>query len=353
LENAVKDCFDDSQTSAARHDAPESLTKILENALDRLSENVQQADPGSARQLTFDLSTFRYLLDQYDENYMTLYEGGKTTRRISLFCADPAEKLAESYKKCRSAVLFSATLTPYVFYKTLCGLSEETPVLSLPSPFPPEHLAVFHFPADIRYSAREATLPTVADAIAAFVGARKHGNYLVFAPSHAYLSKLSPLLCEKLADAILIEQSPGMDDASRAGFLSRFQADAATVTVGLAVMGGIFSEGIDLPAERLCGAVIIGVGLPQLCLERNVLRDAYEEKYAQGYRYAYQYPGVCKVLQAAGRIIRTETDLGALLLVDERYGYAEYRNLLPQSWQLQRVRNVPQMVDALRTFWNE
>ncbi len=353
LENAVKACFDEIESPIACQDAPNALTKSLESALDHLSEDGQQAEPGLARQLVFDLSTFRYLLDQYDKNYLTLYEGGKTTRRISLFCADPAEKLADSYKKSRSAVLFSATLTPYTFYKNLCGLQDETPVLSLPSPFPPEHLAVFHLSVDIRYSAREATLPVVANAISAFAGARKHGNYLVFVPSHAYLSKLSPLLHEQLPEATLIEQSPGMDDASRADFLSQFQPNVAGVTIGLAVIGGIFAEGIDLPAERLCGAAIVGVGLPQLCLERDVLRDAYEEKYAQGYRYAYQYPGVCKVLQAAGRIIRTDTDLGALLLIDQRYGYAEYRKLLPEHWNVRRVRNAAQMVDGLQAFWHE
>jgi len=353
LETAVAACFDELQPPVSQKDAPSTLTNALETALDRLSEDREQADTGLARQLVFDLSTFRYILDQYDQNYLTLYEGGKTTRRISLFCADPSEKLADSYKKCRSAILFSATLTPYDFYKNLCGLPEETPVLSLPSPFPPENLAVFHLPVDTRYGAREMTLPAVADALAAFAGARRHGNYLVFAPSHAYLSKLSPLMKERLPDAAFVEQSPDMDDAARADFLSQFLPEAAGVTVGLAVMGGVFSEGIDLPAERLCGAAIVGVGLPQLCLERDVLRDAYEEKYAQGYRYAYQYPGVCKVLQAAGRIIRTDTDRGALLLVDQRYGHAEYRALLPAQWTVQRVRSAAQLVSDLQAFWGE
>lgn len=353
LENAVSECFAEIEPPASRRGAPNSLARDLESALDCLSGESTEAEPGLARQLAFDLSAFRCLLEQYDENYLTLYEGGKTMRRISLFCADPSGKLADTYKKCRSTVLFSATLAPYAFYRDLCGLSEKTPALSLPSPFPPDRLAVFHLPADIRYGAREATLPAVADAAAAFVTARPRGNYLVFAPSHAYLSKLSPLLRERLPSAALIEQSPVMDDASRADFLSRFRPDGEGVTVGLAVMGGVFSEGIDLPAERLCGAVVIGVGLPQLCLERDVLRDVFEEKYAQGYRYAYEYPGVCKVLQASGRIIRAGTDRGALLLIDRRYGSAEYRGLLPAQWTVRRVRTIPQMVGELHSFWNE
>lgn len=351
LERSIETCFCEVQPPVSSPEAPSMLTADIEAALDCLTSDGGQAERGSARQLAFDLSAFRYLFDLYDENYLTLYEGGKTTRRVSLFCTDAAEKLADTYKKCGSAILFSATLTPYSFYRDLCGLTGETPILSLPSPFPPEHLAVFHLAIDTRYRARETTISAVADAVRAFVQARMKGNYLVFAPSHAYLAKLIPLLREQLPDAALIEQSPGMDDVARADFLSQFQPDGNGTTVGLAVMGGIFSEGIDLPAERLCGAVIIGVGLPQICLERDALRDVYEAKYASGYRYAYQYPGICKVLQAAGRIIRTETDRGALLLIDQRYGHSEYRELLPAHWNVKKVRNITQLTAGLQEFW--
>jgi DNA excision repair protein ERCC-2 len=211
---------------------------------------------------------------------------------------------------------------------------------------------VYHLPLDTRFAAREATLTQVAEAICAFACARERGNYLVFAPSHAYLQKLSALLRESLPEVTLLEQSPKMDDAARADFLARFVPDVTGITVGLAVMGGVFAEGIDLPAERLSGAVVVGVGLPQVCLERDVLRDAYEETYQSGFRYAYQYPGVAKVLQAAGRIIRTETDRGALLLIDTRYSLSDYRALLPPHWNIQRVRQKEELRDALQRFWN-
>jgi DNA excision repair protein ERCC-2 len=118
-------------------------------------------------------------------------------------------------------------------------------------------------------------------------------------------------------------------------------------------MGGVFAEGIDLPAERLCGAVVVGVGLPQVCLERDVLRKAYEETYQSGFRYAYQYPGMSKVLQAAGRLIRTETDRGALLLIDTRYSLSDYRALLPPHWKVSRVRRTEELAERLAAFWNE
>jgi len=353
LEAAFSDCFAEIDVPLAIAEPPEAMIPALEAALDQLMADVVPADPSLARQLGFDLSTFRFVFDLYDLQYRTLYEGGKTTRRITLYCTNAAGKLAEVYKKCRSEVLFSATLSPFAFYRDLSGVKAETPFLALPSPFPPEHLAVYHLPLDTRYQARERTLVSVVYAISVFVRARTRGNYLVFAPSHSYLNQLSGLLREALPEITLLEQSQKMDDAARAAFLDRFQPENEGVVLGLAVMGGVFAEGIDLPAERLCGAVVVGVGLPQLCLERDVLKEAYEEAYQSGYRYAYQYPGVSKVLQAAGRIIRTETDRGALLLIDTRYSLPDYRALLPAHWAVQRVRNSGELSEKLSLFWNE
>ena len=351
LEAAVSACFAELDPPLAREEPPETLTGPVEDALEALTAETVPADRALARQLAFDLSSFRYILDLYDDAYRTLYQGSKTTRSITLFCTDAAKKLAETYKKCRSEILFSATMTPFPFYRDLSGVKPETPFLSLPPSFPPENLAIFHLSLDMRYAAREATLPAVADAVLSFVRARKKGNYIVFAPSHAYLSKLSALLKESLPLIEWVEQSPKMDEAARAEFLARFLPDGGQITVGLAVTGGVFAEGIDLPAERLCGAVVIGVGLPQICLERDVLRNAYEETYQSGFRYAYQYPGVSRVLQAAGRIIRTETDRGALLLIDTRYARAEYRALLPAHWAVRRVRSTSELESRLVAFW--
>ncbi len=353
LEQEISALFAALSPPLALDEPPESLAKAVEGALDQLSAETIPADRALARQLTFDLSAFRFILELYDARYRTLYEGGKTTRTITLFCTDASGKLGEVYKKCRSEILFSATLSPAGFYRDLSGVGEQSPFFALPSPFPPEHLAVFHLPVDLRYRAREATLGLVAEAVAAFVTARTRGNYLVFVPSHAYLQKLSALLCAALPDVELFEQSPKMDDEARAAFLARFLPDGETISVGLAVMGGVFAEGIDLPAERLCGAVVVGVGLPQVCLERDVLREAYEDAYQIGFRYAYQYPGVSKVLQAAGRIIRTETDRGALLLLDTRYSLSDYRALLPAHWAVQRVGSAAELTSGLRRFWAE
>ncbi len=353
LETEFTALFEGIDVPLSAAEPPEALTKAVEGALDQLSADSIPADRALARQLTFDLSSFRFVLDLYDARYRTLYQGGKTTRTITLYCTDASGKLAEIYKKCRSEILFSATLSPFAFYRDLSGVKAETPFLALPSPFPPENLAVYHLSLDTRFAAREATLHAVTESISAFVSARTRGNYLVFAPSHAYLAKLSALLRELLPEVTFLEQSPRMDDAARAEFLAQFLPDSTGITLGLAVMGGVFAEGIDLPAERLCGAVVVGVGLPQVCLERDVLRDAFEESYQSGFRYAYQYPGMSKVLQAAGRIIRTETDRGALLLIDTRYSLSDYRCLLPPHWKVERVRHKGELSEKLTNFWND
>ncbi len=353
LETEIVALFEEIESPLAAAEPPELITRALEAALDQLSADVIPADRALARQLLFDLSSFRFVLDLYDARYRTLYQGGKTTRTITLFCTNAAQKLAEVYQKCRSEILFSATLSPANFYRDLSGVKAESPFLALPSPFPQENLAVYHLSLDTRFAAREVTLHAIAEAVSDFVSARKNGNYLVFAPSHSYLAKLSESLRELLPSITLLEQSPKMDDAARAEFLARFTPDAVGITLGLAVMGGVFAEGIDLPAERLCGAVVVGVGLPQVCLERDVLREAYEETYQSGFRYAYQYPGMSKVLQAAGRIIRTETDRGALLLIDTRYSLSDYRALLPPHWKVVRVRHKVELADRVSAFWNE
>ena len=353
LETEIAALFEEVESPLAAAEPPESITRALEAALDQLSADVIPADRALGRQLMFDLSSFRFVLDLYDARYRTLYQGGKTTRTITLFCTNAAQKLAEVYQKCRSEILFSATLSPAAFYRDLSGVKAESPFLSLPSPFPQENLAVYHLSLDTRFAAREATLHAVAEAVFTFVSARENGNYLVFAPSHSYLAKLSALLREMLPDITFLEQQPKMDDAARADFLAQFTPDAVGIKLGLAVMGGVFAEGIDLPAERLCGAVVVGVGLPQVCLERDVLREAYEETYQSGFRYAYQYPGMSKVLQAAGRIIRTETDRGALLLIDTRYSLSDYRALLPPHWKVERVRHKEELADKVSAFWKE
>ncbi|MGI5883379.1 MAG: ATP-dependent DNA helicase [Candidatus Spyradocola sp.] len=329
----------------------EAILAACEEALCALRQD-PVAEGAAANRLALDLAAFLYQAAHAGPEYAWLFEGGKTTRTLTLFCTDASGEMGKVLRRSRAAVLFSATLTPLPFYRALCGAAEGSPCVALRSPFPPENLLVLHLPVDTRYRARERTLPRVVSAIAALVRSRERGNFIAFFPSHAYLRSALPLLAGLLeGEAELLAQEEDMDESARQAFLSRFSPEPGGRLLALCAMGGIFSEGVDLPAERLCGAAIVGVGLPQVGLERETLRARYETSYGDGYAFAYLYPGIGRVLQAAGRIIRSETDRGALLLLDDRYGSAVYRDLLPPEWTIRRVRRDEEIRVLCATFF--
>jgi len=180
------------------------------------------------------------------------------------------------------------------------------------------------------------------------------GNYLVFFPSYAYLAAVLELLKERLPERQLLVQDRGMTEAAREAFLAQFSASNQEVLVGLAVMGGIFGEGIDLVGERLIGAVVVGVGVPQVCLERDLIKEYFDRQNVSGFAYAYQYPGFNRVLQATGRVIRTEADRGIIVLIDERFSHTRYRQLFPAHWRgAQVVRNTGEIKEKLARFWSD
>jgi DNA excision repair protein ERCC-2 len=178
------------------------------------------------------------------------------------------------------------------------------------------------------------------------------GNYLVFFPSYAYLAAVLELLKEKLPEEQLLVQDRGMTEAERQDFLEQFSAGNQGTLVGLAVMGGVFGEGIDLVGERLIGAVVVGVGVPQVGLERDLIKNYFDQQQASGFAYAYQYPGFNRVLQATGRVIRTETDRGIIVLIDERFTHIRYRRLFPSHWRkYQVVKSERELREKLERFW--
>lgn len=224
-------------------------------------------------------------------------------------------------------------------------------MLNLPSPFPSSNLAVFV--ADqiaTLYRERQHTCQAVTRAIAGLVRQRP-GHYLLFFPSYEYLQMIYRLFRDECAELATVIQTPEMDEAARMTFLSNFRNADERTLVGFVVMGGVFGEAIDLKGEHLIGAVIVGVGLPGISVERDLIRDYYHRTCACGFEFAYQYPGINRVLQAAGRVIRTENDRGALLLIDRRYGQERYRRLLPPHWQLRVVDNESGFQQQVRIFW--
>ena len=254
---------------------------------------------------------------------------GRKNRVLTAFALDVAGYFEEVTTMLRGVVCFSATMHPLEDMKLLLGGQEEDACFAMPSPFPPEHLLILQKDVNTRYRYRDAACEHIAAEIRAMVSA-KPGRYLVFFPSFAYLRQVSAML-----DVPHQTQRSAMSDEERCAFLAPFVPDGKP-TLGLCVLGGIFAEGIDLPGSALDGVVIVGVGLPQVNLFQETLRAYYERSLGEGFLYAYMLPGMQKVIQAVGRVIRTETDFGTVLLLDDRYRQSDYRRLCPAHWQIQR-----------------
>jgi len=224
--------------------------------------------------------------------------------------------------------------------------------LKLGCPFPQENLClVIENGISTRYKARGNSYDKIAKSLHT-VACGKKGNYLIFFPSYKYMMDVYERFLLIKGDIRAIYQWPGMSESEREDFLHKFTETGQKNLVGFAVMGGIFGEGIDLVGERLSGVVIVGVGLPQICLEREIIREYFQEQKGMGFEYSYMYPGMNKVLQAVGRVIRTEEDRGVALLIDERFSYNTYTELYPQEWQsLQEVRNLTKLAEIIEEFW--
>ncbi len=340
----------------AERQAPEELLERLREAAAAaerfLEKNIPAAFRDELLERYFEAVGFLRVAERFDETYAACREVLAADFRLKLFCIDPSRQFGEALARCRAAVFFSATLTPSDYFKTMldCPRAEW---LALPSPFPPDNFKVL---ATARistlYRHRERTKQEIARAIAAFVG-QKTGNYLIFFPSYEYLRmvRASVRFADPATECIV--QAPGMSEREREAFLARFDAPGGRTLAGFAVMGGIFGEGIDLVGARLSGAVVVGVGLPAVCLERELIRGYFAEHLQAGFEYAYVYPGINRVLQAAGRVIRSETDRGAVLLIDPRYGSPAYRALLPESWRTEFVADANRLSRELKAFWGE
>ena len=250
-------------------------------------------------------------------------------RSATVFCADPSSRLRGDLRALRCAVFFSATLSPMDYFRDLLGGDTGDDSAVFDSPFAPDQMRLRILTADITYKNRATSLDAVAIAVAEHVQSVP-GNHLVFCPSMAYLDDLSAKLQALLPEELLMNQTSGMPDAERSAFLDSFQPKSRQTA--LAVLGGIFSEGIDLPGDRLVGVTVIGTGLPRLSLERDILQAHFEKTKGSGFDYAYRFPGMQRVLQAAGRLIRTETDKGSALLIDQRFLEARHRILFPSWW---------------------
>ncbi|WP_334076849.1 ATP-dependent DNA helicase [Paenibacillus sanfengchensis] len=322
-------------------DKPEDLLALLEEFILQAEPELASPGPMTAasgdRELLleayFGAQAFVRIGNLYDERYVTYAEDAANDVRIKMFCLDPSHLLREAGKGFRSSIFFSATLSPLSYYRDMLGAGPGDYTVSIPSPFSREQLDVQIHPLSTRYRDRERTKEALAELLRRLVAERPPGNYLFFFPSYAYMNLIYEAFAVDVPEGVrLLVQRGEMSEAEREAFLAAFEAGREDTLVGFAVMGGIFSEGIDLVGDRLTGVAVVGVGLPQIGLERDIIKEYFQAQGKDGFDYAYVYPGMNKVLQAGGRLIRSERDQGVLLLVDDRYRQPHYARLLPEEW---------------------
>ncbi|WP_192036092.1 ATP-dependent DNA helicase [Halomonas sp. YLGW01] len=316
--------------------APGAMLRALHQAAtaitDHLAEHPGEVDP-ALQEFLFEALAFTRLAEAFgDHSLYELTRAGRGRARLALRNLIPAPFLAPRFAASHSAVLFSATLSPGSYFRDLLGLPDATACLEIASPFAGEQLEV-RIRRDIstRYAHRQASIePIVATLHEQF--RRAPGNYLAFFSSFAYLEAVATRLGEMHAEIPAWCQTRGMDEAAREAFLARFVPGGQGI--GFAVLGGAFAEGVDLPGERLIGAFIATLGLPPVEARQETLRERLEARFGRGFDYAYRYPGLNKVVQAAGRVIRGPEDRGVVVLMDDRFARPEVRALLPGWWRL-------------------
>jgi DNA excision repair protein ERCC-2 len=353
-----KTCQAEGQEALVEHQTPEKLLQALrgfsQKAEDWLALNLAADFRQALLEFYFLCSNYLRTAEYFDTFYVSYFERqGQADLKAKLFCLDPAPMLAAPLERSRSTVFFSATLLPIdYFMKLLTGVAKH-PWRIFQSPFPDENVCLLiHNRISTKYGQRADSYAAIAEAIATVCGASV-GNYLIYFPSYVYLAAVLELLRERLPERQLLVQDRAMTETEREAFLARFSASNPETLVGLAVMGGIFGEGIDLVGERLIGVVVVGVGVPQLGLERDLIKAYFDRLDGNGFAYAYQYPGFNRVLQATGRVIRTETDRGIIVLIDDRFTHARYRHLFPSHWRgYQVVSTTSEMEDQLARFWS-
>ncbi len=294
--------------------------------------------------------------EMYGANYRTYYIRDGQELIIKLFCVDPRTNLREILLTMKGVVYFSATLLPMPYYRYLLGGDDKSFGLDLLSPFKQDNLKLLvDGQLSTKYADRDQSLGSLIGKIASFVR-QKQGNYLVYFPSYIYMNKAYELFKQIYGDEMECAiQEKNLREAEKEAFIDKFSEQGSDKTyVAFAVLGGMFGEGIDLIGEKLLGAVIVGVGLPMICFEQDIIKDYFNQMLGSGFDYAYTYPGMNKVLQAAGRVIRTEDDHGSVLLIDRRFNTRRYRELYPVEWShMETIQSEKDVEEKLRAFWDK
>ncbi|MBQ8970934.1 MAG: ATP-dependent DNA helicase, partial [Lachnospiraceae bacterium] len=338
------------------------LIMALNRVYARLDDFLEEQEKFEHRQevleFYFNLMHFINMYDNMGDNnyviYSELKEDGKLM--LKLLCVDPSDSLKQRLTKAVSTVFFSATLLPVRYYRDMLGADPEDYAVYAKTVFDEKKRGLF-IASDVssKYTRRnELEYRRIAEYIKAVAGSRT-GNYMVFFPSHSFLTKVYEQYVQSFGeDEELLCQKSSMSEAEREEFLGSFERGRSAgerSLIGFCVIGGIFSEGIDLKNDSLIGAVIVGTGIPLVCNERELMKDCYENKGLNGFDYAYRFPGMNKVMQAAGRVIRTVDDVGVVALLDERFLSAPYKRLFPREWSRYEVLDLATKEDKVSEFW--
>lgn len=304
--------------------------------------------------LYFEARSYLKIAEFYDTHYVTTIHVYGSEVLLYQHCLDPSTLIRSRMACGKATVLFSATLAPLPYFISVLGGDEKTPRYELPSPFTPARLGILLADTiSTRYVDRDQSIGPVAQMINAFAAA-KTGNYMVYFPSYAYMNAVCDWFETAFPTLTILRQEREMGETQREAFLAAFDAENTETLIGFCVMGGIYAEGIDLKGDRLIGTVIVGVGLPQMGDDRNLLRNYYDKNQGNGFDYAYKFPGMNKVLQAVGRVIRDASDRGMVLFIDSRFGESGYRSLFPPHLaHYIRVRNAEDVKGEAKTFWAE
>ena len=328
------------------------LSSLIEEYLD---ENEESPIRKELVLFYFDISHFLMMNDNLDDNYVVFTDYTEDNSFfIKLFNVNPSKNLRDCMMRGRSSVLFSATLLPIDYYKKLLGADENDYEVYAESVFDPKRQGLY-IANDVtsKYTRRnDKEFLNIAKYINRIVSA-KEGNYMVFFPSFAFMNSVLSIYKENFDHSNILVQDVAMKEEDREEFLNRFTDTTQGSVIGMCVMGGIFAEGIDLNKDSLIGAVIVGTGLPMVCSEREILKKHFDKDGVNGFDYAYKYPGMNKVLQAAGRVIRTQEDIGIVALLDERFKETHYLRMFPREWAMVQTVSIDTMYPKVCEFWEE
>lgn len=329
-----------------------SLLKILTQKIDEYLDDSKDENEELIN-LYFDINSFLGISDYYDENFVTIYEKNGNDVQIKMFCINPSKVIDERMKRAKTTVIFSATLIPKNYFYNMYKGNENDYFISLESPFDSnKRELIFANNINTTYNRRYETCDEIAKYIKECVESRV-GNYMVFFPSYNYMELVYEKLKEKYDHINVQVQTKDMSEESKESFLNKFNEARDSTHVGFCVLGSHFSEGVDLTNDKLIGVIVVGVGMPQIGVERDLIKKYFDgSECHNGFDYAYTYPGMIKVLQAAGRCIRTDYDKGIIMLIDSRYSQSRYQRLFPKEWYPNKIARTSSDVRCIcKKFW--